>query len=87
MMDFNALKQSLNTLIGYEGGQLLDCMVQAVKSSTRMIMKQKQCMLLRKIKQNGIGTNDVECIWTHSGKVRRFKGFCDIEKPSCSISI
>ena len=26
-----------------------------------MIMKQKQCMLLRKIKQNGIGTNDVEC--------------------------
>ena len=59
-MAWNVLKMSLFNLIGYRGGQIYDSMIQAIRSTTKVIMKEKQCKLLREIKKNKIGTNDVE---------------------------
>ena len=59
-MAWNVLNMSLFNLIGYRGGQIYDSMIQAIRSTTKLIMKEKQCKLLREIKKNKIGTNDVE---------------------------
>ena len=59
-MLWNVLQISLFNLIGYRGGQIYDSMIQAIRSSTKLIMKETQCKLLREIKKNQIGTNDIE---------------------------
>ena len=47
-------------MIGYRSGRTFDAMMQAAGSTTKLIMREKQCKLLGDIKRSGIGTNDVE---------------------------
>ena len=59
-MSYNVLKLSISRYLGYETGQLYDTMLQAAKSSTKVIKKEKQCKLWGDLKRSGVGTNDVE---------------------------
>jgi hypothetical protein len=47
-------------MIGYRSGRTFDAMMQAAGSTTKLIMREKQCKLLGNIKKSGIGTDDVE---------------------------
>ena len=51
---------SLQLLLQCYTGPVIDACLQAIKSTTRKISAEKQYVLLRKIKNNQIATNDIE---------------------------
>ena len=59
-MSYHTFKTSIQQMIGYRSGRTFDAMMQAAGSTTKLIMREKQCKLLGDIKRSGIGTNDVE---------------------------
>ena len=59
-MNHADLLLSFQILLQCNTGQALDAMMRATMNTSKSITKNKQCQLLRNIKRNGIGTNDVE---------------------------